>query len=311
MPESGGRHAYLILAHERFDQLRSLLALLDDIRNDIFIHFDARIAVPDDIAGACRQATLSVLPDRMRVVWGTEDIFLAELKLLAAATWTPHVYYHLLSGVDLPLRTQAEIRAKCGPEAAAAGIQFIGFDRLEDYSDRIRLHHWLQRWVRKRDPENPPPWTAILPQLAVRAIDKTLIGAQRLLRVDRLRGTGLAKVEKGSNWFSITQDFAAHLVERRAFLERIVRHTILCDEVVLQTILVNSPFDHPRYHEPGFPGSLRTVFWKDARPVTLTTEHYDALMASGGLFARKFDDRVDADVIRRIRDELLAREGRA
>ena len=36
------RHAYLILAHKNFGQLRKLVELLDDPRNDIFIHVDGR-----------------------------------------------------------------------------------------------------------------------------------------------------------------------------------------------------------------------------------------------------------------------------
>ena len=36
------RHAYLILAHTNFGQLRKLLELLDDPRNDIFVHVDGK-----------------------------------------------------------------------------------------------------------------------------------------------------------------------------------------------------------------------------------------------------------------------------
>lgn len=37
-----GKHAYLIIAHSNFGQLRTLLEMLDDERNDIFVHVDAR-----------------------------------------------------------------------------------------------------------------------------------------------------------------------------------------------------------------------------------------------------------------------------
>lgn len=35
-------HAYLIIAHEQFDLLESLLKCIDDARNDIYIHIDSR-----------------------------------------------------------------------------------------------------------------------------------------------------------------------------------------------------------------------------------------------------------------------------
>ena len=36
------RHAYLIIAHNKFNQLRELLSLIDDYRNDIYVHIDKR-----------------------------------------------------------------------------------------------------------------------------------------------------------------------------------------------------------------------------------------------------------------------------
>ena len=41
------RHAYLILAHKNFGQLRKLVELLDDPRNDIF-WTDVRILIRQD-----------------------------------------------------------------------------------------------------------------------------------------------------------------------------------------------------------------------------------------------------------------------
>lgn len=37
------KHAYLIMAHGNFRILRCLLELIDDFRNDIFIHIDAKV----------------------------------------------------------------------------------------------------------------------------------------------------------------------------------------------------------------------------------------------------------------------------
>ena len=36
------KHAYLIIAHSNLKQLQQLLLLLDDPRNDIYIHIDAK-----------------------------------------------------------------------------------------------------------------------------------------------------------------------------------------------------------------------------------------------------------------------------
>ena len=36
------KHAYLIMAYNNWDQLSLLISLIDDPRNDIFIHIDKR-----------------------------------------------------------------------------------------------------------------------------------------------------------------------------------------------------------------------------------------------------------------------------
>ncbi len=45
--ESDSRHAYLILAHKNFSVLKILLMLLDDTRNDLFIHIDKKVEAFD------------------------------------------------------------------------------------------------------------------------------------------------------------------------------------------------------------------------------------------------------------------------
>lgn len=50
------KHAYLIIAHSNLKQLQQLLLLLDDPRNDIYIHIDKKsklnlneIAPPNEV----------------------------------------------------------------------------------------------------------------------------------------------------------------------------------------------------------------------------------------------------------------------
>lgn len=47
--------------------------------------------------------------DRVDVRWGDYSVVEAELKLLRAAVAENYQYFHLISGMDLPLKPQAEI----------------------------------------------------------------------------------------------------------------------------------------------------------------------------------------------------------
>ena len=40
------KHAFLIMAHNEYDILNKLLLLLDDERNDLFIHYDKKSKLP-------------------------------------------------------------------------------------------------------------------------------------------------------------------------------------------------------------------------------------------------------------------------
>ena len=108
------RHAYLILAHKNPRQLRKLIALLDDPRNDIFVHVDRKATFrSEDWTRTCRHSGLYFLDRRIRVNWGGVSIMRCELALLeAAAARGRYDYYHLLSGMDLPIKDQDTIHQR-------------------------------------------------------------------------------------------------------------------------------------------------------------------------------------------------------
>ena len=106
------RHAYLIMAHNNFYILEKLLILLDDPRNDIYIHIDKKVSKFDFAyyKGLCKKAIVIYPQKHINVRWGTQSQVITELLLYKEACRNgPYQYYHLISGVDLPLKTQAEI----------------------------------------------------------------------------------------------------------------------------------------------------------------------------------------------------------
>jgi len=133
-----GKHAYLILAHDRFGQLEQLLSCLDHERNDIFLHVDKKSSY--DSESLCRAVSHSGLyfTDRIKVSWGAFSIVEATFLLLEMAVKQgEYDYYHLLSGRDLPLRPQEEIHAffdnHCGREfvsLSAEDVMFLDQDDL-------------------------------------------------------------------------------------------------------------------------------------------------------------------------------------
>ena len=105
------KHAFLIIAHNQFDILEKLIIMLDDDRNDIFLHIDKRVEHLDkDCYLALVKHSDLHFTKRMAVYWGHSSQVDCELLLLGECLkYGPYQYVHLLSGVDLPIKTQDEI----------------------------------------------------------------------------------------------------------------------------------------------------------------------------------------------------------
>lgn len=105
------KHAYLIIAHNEFEVLKELIKAIDYIDNDIYIHFDKKVAdVPELIA---EHSSLFVIKNRIDVRWGSTSQIKCEYQLfeIAYAAETEYSYYHLISGVHFPLRPQSKIHS--------------------------------------------------------------------------------------------------------------------------------------------------------------------------------------------------------
>ncbi|MDE5641251.1 MAG: beta-1,6-N-acetylglucosaminyltransferase [Bifidobacterium castoris] len=294
------RHAYLIMAYTNFDQLGTLLRLLDDDRNDLYLHIDAktpRTEIPD-LSRYVRKSKLTIV-EPIPVAWGGYSQVRCEMRLIRAARQSgePYGYLHLLSGADLPIKTNDEI---CRFLQEHDGKEFIAFvyrnandGRMDAIKERIAIRHpWQERTGRKDD-------------LPTRVLSK----AQKLLHVDRLKGSGLKEIGKGSQWFSITAEFGRYLTEQEPLVERTFRSSYCSDELFIQTMVLNSPFAGNLYdpNGDGHGDNLRLIDWERGAPYVFRSQDYDELMASPQLFARKFDERVDSAIIRKIADALRTR----
>ncbi len=300
MPEKpAARHAYLIAAHEKPAQLKTLLGLLDDPKNDIYIHIDrkARGFSEDELRAAAPKSRMAFCPIRLDARWG-DPLFINAINfLLSHAVAEEHSYYHLLSGADLPLKPQSEIHAFF---QAHAGEEFVDFDR--ETVDQAMLLQRIGRWNPRR-PVRP------LGKALYHAVEPLWLGAQKLLGVNRLKGCGVT-FQKGAVWFSITHACAVYALREAWKYRGFYKDSVCADELWLQTVLVNSPFMGKRAYM-GFgdecAATMRYVDWSGGgrSPRVLTSADYPALKESGMLFARKFDEAVDGEIIRIIAHDVL------
>lgn len=283
------RHAYLILCHTDFPLLCLLVRLLDDERNDIYIHID-RKADLKELRLETKKAGLCVLEHRIDARWGDFSLVQAELLLFETASTRNHyAYYHLLSGTDLPLKSQSYIHEWCDKNA---GVELIGFSgAVTDKEARWRAGHYFL--FSRQFGSN---------SLFVRAMRKAFLSLQDVLFYKKNRRI---EVKKGPQWVSVTHNFVSFLLRNRTRIEEMFAHTYCPDELFIQTMCWNSSFREKTLdlnHE--FAGCLRYIPWNNGVLQDMTVDILQNALASDCWFARKFNSE-RSDVLGVLRSYLL------
>ena len=115
----------------------------------------------------------------------------------------------------------------------------------------------------------------------------------------RTMPAGLEPVGR-SQWMSLTLDAVRYLLEYldgHPGVAKFFKLTWAPDEILFQTILYNSPFRSSLVNN-----NLRYIDWSkgQASPKVLKVEDLDGMLASGKLFARKFDLAQFPEVIEKL-----------
>ncbi|MCM1182515.1 MAG: beta-1,6-N-acetylglucosaminyltransferase [Roseburia sp.] len=286
------RHAYLIMIHKDSLALEYTLRLLDDENNGIYIHVDKNAAHVDldKIRGITKKSPVSVYR-KYKVYWGTNSITLAELFLLKKAIKGKYDYYHILSGADMPIKSKQEIQRFFERHNGKEFIHFGTRQYQRDIIERYRFWHFFQKQLgRERDKKF---WVAA---------ETYSLAVQRRLHTDRTKRTDYS-FYGGANWCSITRAFAEYVTANDRKYRKAFRQTQISDEAIWQTILMDSPFRENLYKK-GFDNDyracMRYIDWDRGSPYVFRREDFDSLMASEHMFARKFDEDTDREIMEMI-----------
>lgn len=288
------KHAYLIIAHNEFEVLKLLISALDDIRNDIFVHFDSKCTKIPILS--CEKSYLYILPNRIDVRWGDFSQIETEILLFQYAyemqikNKVNYQYYHLISGVDIPLKSQDYIHNFF---CIHNGREFLGFFQGNVESElrkKVQLYHLFPGCFSKSRKIN---LRTILRALFCRL--QIFVNFKRNEDIELLRGT---------NWASLTNDFVEFILSKKEEIYNRFHHTFCADEVYKHTLCWNSNFKEHIYNPKDEAlGCMREINWvitsNDSYLPSFTMEDYQRLINSSMLFARKFD-LANINVVKRI-----------
>ena len=273
-------HAYCIMAHGNWEQLQMLIDVLDDVRNDIFLHIDAKALCQFESRGGVKVASSKlILAQSVDVRWSDISQVDAEISLFKEVIKSGITYsrIHLISGSDLPLKSSDQMHDFFD----GRNEEFIDARHPKQFEKRLRYYHAFVRYRRNRPIVDFARRILLLPQIPF---------------VNRLKNARLPYAY-GANWCDLTFMAINEIVNKYPKFRYIFKFTTSPDEHYKQMILSANPkFTFAKE------GCMRyVVFTPDnPSPKTLAMADYGNIMKSGCLFARKFDLNVDKAVIEKI-----------
>lgn len=270
--------AYLILVHRLPEQFKMMFKAVYDVENYYLIHIDkkANEEIGEEIAEFLAPYKNVFIQDSQKVVWGGYSMVQAELDgmkylLDLDVDWD---YFVNLSGQDYPLKSQAIIRQFLTENNGKSYIKIANqelvrpetMNRIENHFEELEENISLETHTRAFMKDVTP-----------------YIGGQ---------------------WMILTRnccEFICNSDEVKKFEDYYV-NTLIADESFFQTVLMNTSFDGILIDD-----DKRAIIWIPdgdikLRPKTFTKEDFAFLHLEENIFARKFDDHVDNDIIDKMKD---------
>lgn len=280
-------HAFLITAYKDVPRLEELVRALGHDAH-VYIHLDRRSRVPrQHLQALLRMDSVNALSRRYAVRWGSFAHLQAILHLARLAVGDGQAdMLHVISGSDQPLRAPAAFNAWMEDHLGREFLEHFplptpywrngGLDRLEYYHplDLIDVKRGNNRQLVNR-----------------------LVRLQQMLGIRR-SVQGLPPLYGGSTWWSLSRACVAHVLHRLDREPRLLRrfaHTHCPEEILMPTLVMDSPFAPHVVND-----NLRYIDWRKRNgnvPAVLDRDDLTALRASGKLFARKLERPISNDLL--------------
>jgi hypothetical protein len=272
--------AILMLVHKNEKQVNRLIKHLSK-DFDIYVHIDKRLSLnifeKDNV----------FIYKKYKTYWGSFNQILGTLLLLSEAFKKVYERYILISGQDLPIKTNNEIKTFFENNI----FEYIEIEKIpnkDGWPDMNRLAHYHHncKYPGKEDKIKYNIFYRIHRKI-FNIISKYI---PRKLEYD---------FYGGANWFNLTnkcvENIFNFLESDKKYINR-YKLTRCADEIFYQTIIhqINGLYiinECLRYYDfksgPDYPRTLRI-------------NDFEKIMKTDNLFARKFDETVDIEIIDKI-----------
>lgn len=266
--------AYFMLIHRYPNQFKRLFKSIYHEKNYYIIHIDKRASrkIFDEINLFLGDYGNASILESKEAIWGGYSLVDAQLRgienlVTSGGTWD---YFINLSGQDFPLKSQEFIMGYLSGFDCCEFIKVVNQNLI-----RPETMHRIKDYVEEIDGE-----------LVISSTS------------NRNFLTGVTPYI-GNQWMILSKNFCEFITysPELAVFKEFYRNTLIADESFFQTVLMNTTFKSRIIYD-----DKREIDWIESsdiklRPRDFLTNDSKMLINSKNLFARKFDENIDDEIL--------------
>jgi len=323
---------YLILFHQRTPIMESLI---NSIKPNIYAHACKSFHLKDECLKYFSANAVRLTKKNFYGNWGGFGIVMATIEgfrqILKEQKNCTHI--SLLSGVDYPIKPSQKYESFLLSQKNKSFIKYWNFYPFEEMinehenpwknsieTQKLRITRYYYNFFKTRYSipqvdnlnyfqlnrlqrikhyffNSCKGFTSSYSEEFIQFIYSFIRKMPREIPLERIYG--------GSQWLTICREHAEYIVsfhDKNPAIRNFFRHTMLPDETYIQTILLSS-----RYKNDVINDNLRFIYFEEnsKHPKTLNSNDFVKLQNSNAFFARKFNTKIDLDIISKINNEIL------
>lgn len=286
------------MAHKNSLQLHRLVSRLIDGTSEFFIHID-KTADISPFEKVKEFGEIIHFVDRVDSRWGGFGSVQASLNGLKAVKNSKKDFdrIFLLSGQDYPIKSNDYINDFLNKSPYSVFIEYYPIPNYKKWSGTDR-----GGWYRVDKYYIGLKWYEFLQSKALNLLSTYLPFLRRKIPNEM-------KPFTGSTWWSVDMYALNYILdydEKHPEYHAYHQYTFVPDELFVHMIVANSKDEELRKRVEN--NDRRLIIWEKSdspHPNTLRVTDFDTIAASEHLFARKFDEKVDAEILDLIDREIL------
>lgn len=294
------KHAFLIGVYQNPDYASELVESLRGERSNIYVHINPLYLHDFNqfIEKYNNEENVTVIHTQP-IKWGGYSLLHSIQDLLNLALQNPdNGYFHMLTGQDILIKPLLELYQFFDDNSENNYLSYGSDQMLKPTNgyllglNRSQYYHLFDKLNYRNN-------------MLHRQLEKYFVKAQQLFHLKRK--WPFLNYYQGSGWFSFNRMAVKEVLDWLAKNHQVAEYTFAPDEVILQSILLNSKTDFHIVND-----NLRLILWDNqgevGSPVVLTEKYYKKIIQSHCFFARKIHPVKSKRLIELIHNYIKQRE---